>query len=63
MTDGTIDRFGSIDPSEGGRTARSTAKLNYHYDSLSGGRFFANAYAQYYTFDLYSNFTFLRAIQ
>lgn len=61
MTDGTIDRFGSIDPSEGGRTARSTAKLNYHYDSLSGGRFFANAYAQYYTFDLYSNFTFFKS--
>ena len=61
VTDGTIDRFGSIDPSEGGRTARSTAKLNYHYDSLSGGRFFANAYAQYYTFDLYSNFTFFKS--
>ena len=61
VTDGTIDRFGSIDPSEGGRTARSTAKLNYHYDTLSGGRFFANAYAQYYTFDLYSNFTFFKS--
>ena len=61
VTDGTIDRFGSIDPSEGGRTARSTAKLNYHYDTLSGGRFFVNAYAQYYTFDLYSNFTFFRS--
>ncbi len=61
VTDGTIDRFGSIDPSEGGRTARSTAKLNYHYDTLSGGRFFANAYAQHYTFDLYSNFTFFRS--
>lgn len=60
VTDGTIDRFGSIDPSEGGRTVRSTAKLNYHYDALSGGRFFANAYAQYYTFDLYSNFTFFQ---
>jgi len=61
VTAGTIDRFGAIDPSEGGRTTRSTAKLNYHYDSLSGGRFFANAYAQYYTFDLYSNFTFFQS--
>ena len=58
VTDGTIDRFGSIDPSEGGKTLRSTARLNYHYDDTSGGRFFANAYAQYSTFDLFSNFTF-----
>jgi outer membrane receptor protein involved in Fe transport len=63
VTDGTIDRFGAIDPSEGGRTVRSTAKLNYHYDALSGGRFFANAYAQYYTFDLHSNFTFFQTDQ
>ena len=55
---GTLDRFGAIDPSEGGKTLRSTARLNYHYDTHSGGQFFANAYAQYYTFDLYTNFTF-----
>ncbi len=59
VTDGTIDRFGAIDPSEGGRTTRSTARLNYHYDTTSGGEFFANAYAQYYKFDLYTNFTFV----
>lgn len=58
VTDGSIDRFGSIDPSEGGKTQRATAKLNYHYDDTSGGRFFANAYAQYYKFDLFTNFTF-----
>jgi hypothetical protein len=58
VTDGTIDRFGAIDPSEGGNTIRSTGRLNYHYDTLSGGRFFANAYGQYYKFDLYTNFTF-----
>ncbi len=58
VTDGTIDRFGSIDPSEGGKTTRATAKLNYHYDDQSGGRFYANAYAQYYRFDLFTNFTF-----
>lgn len=56
--DGSLDRFGSIDPSEGGRTLRSTGRLNYHYDTTSGGRFFANAYGQYYKFDLYTNFTF-----
>lgn len=58
VNDGTLDRFGAIDPSEGGKTTRSTARLNYHYDTPSGGRFFANAYAQYYRFELYTNFTF-----
>ena len=56
--DGSLDRFGSIDPSEGGKTLRSTGRLNYHYDTPAGGRFFANAYAQYYRFDLFTNFTF-----
>ena len=55
---GTLGRFGSIDPSEGGNTLRSTARLNYHYDTLSGGQFFANAYSQYYRLDLFTNFTF-----
>jgi outer membrane receptor protein involved in Fe transport len=58
VTDGTIGRFGAIDPSEGGNTLRSTARLNYHYDTLSGGQFFANAYGQYYRLDLFTNFTF-----
>ncbi len=58
VSDGTITRFGAIDPSEGGNTLRSTARLNYHYDTLSGGQFFANAYAQYYRLDLFTNFTF-----
>ncbi len=58
VTDGTIGRFGAIDPSEGGNTLRSTARLNYHYDTPSGGQFFANAYGQYYRLDLFTNFTF-----
>jgi hypothetical protein len=58
VTDGTLDRFGAIDPSEGGKTLRSTARFNYHYDTREGGQFFANAYGQYYKFDLFSNFTF-----
>ena len=58
VQDGSLDRFGAIDPSEGGKTLRSTAKLNYHYDTTSGGQFFANAYGQYYRLDLYTNFTF-----
>ncbi|HEX7092469.1 MAG TPA: TonB-dependent receptor plug domain-containing protein [Nitrospiraceae bacterium] len=58
VNDGTLDRFGAIDPSEGGDTLRSTARLNYHYDTTSGGHFFANAYGQYYRLDLFTNFTF-----
>jgi outer membrane receptor protein involved in Fe transport len=58
VQDGSLDRFGAIDPSQGGKTLRSTAKLNYHYDTTSGGQFFANAYGQYYRLDLFTNFTF-----
>jgi outer membrane receptor protein involved in Fe transport len=58
--EGMLDRFGAIDPSEGGETMRSTARLKYHYDTTSGGQFFANAYAQYYRLDLYTNFTFFQ---
>ena len=58
VTDGTLNRFGAIDPSEGGNTLRSTVRLNYHYDTTSGGQFFANAYGQYYRLDLFTNFTF-----
>ncbi|MCS6318898.1 MAG: TonB-dependent receptor plug domain-containing protein, partial [Nitrospira sp.] len=31
VQDGSLDRFGAVDPSEGGRTMRSTGRLNYHY--------------------------------
>ena len=58
VQDGSLDRFGAVDPSEGGKTLRSTAKLNYHYDTTSNGQFFANAYGQYYRMDLFTNFTF-----
>ena len=58
VTEGLIDRFGAIDQSEGGKTMRSTARLKYHHDTTSDGQFFANAYGQYYRFDLYTNFTF-----
>lgn len=58
VADGSIDRFGSIDPSEGGNTKRATGRMQYHYDTPSGGRFFADAYAMYYQLNLYSNFTF-----
>jgi hypothetical protein len=55
---GQITRFGSIDPSEGGRTERATGRLAYHYDTPEGGTFFADAYGMSYSLDLFSNFTF-----
>ena len=58
VTDGTIDRFGSIDPTEGGKTQRATGRMQYHYDTPSGGQFFADAYLMYYKLDLWTNFTF-----
>jgi outer membrane receptor protein involved in Fe transport len=58
--EGSLDRFGAIDPSEGGKTLRTTVRLNYHYDTTSNGQFFANAYGQYYRMDLFTNFTFFK---
>jgi hypothetical protein len=58
VQDGTLDRFGAIDPSEGGETLRATGVLNYHYDTTAGGEFFATVYGQYYRLDLFTNFTF-----
>lgn len=58
VDDGSLDRFGAIDPSEGGNTTRATLRMNYHYDTPFDGTFFANAYGQYYDFDLFTNFTF-----
>ena len=58
VTDGSLDRFGAIDPSEGGKTTRWRGLLNYHYDTPDGGKLYANAYYQYYKLDLWTNFTF-----
>ena len=55
---GRLDRFGAIDPTEGGSTLRATGAMNYHYDTTTNGEFFANAYGQYYRLDLFTNFTF-----
>lgn len=58
VTSGALDRFGSIDPSEGGKSVRSTGRLDYHYDLPGGGTAFANLWAQYYYLSLFTNFTF-----
>lgn len=58
VSDGLIDRFGAIDPTEGGSTLRTTGVMHYHYDTTTNGQFFANAYGQYYRLDLFTDFTF-----
>lgn len=58
VSTGLLDRFGSINPYEGGNTLRTTGQLKYHYDTTSGGEWFVNAYGQYYRLDLFTDFTF-----
>jgi hypothetical protein len=43
---GLIDNFGSIDPSEGGNTQRTTGRVRFRWDARPGGTAFANIYAQ-----------------
>lgn len=55
---GFIDRFGSIDPSEGGNTERYNASINLQHRFANGSNWENQAYYSYYKFSLYSNFTF-----
>ena len=56
--EGTIGRFGSIDPSEGGRTNRANAYAILTTGLGQGGVLRQQAYYSRYNFSLYSNFTF-----
>ncbi len=55
---GLIDRFGSIDPSEGGQTARYNANLLLAHHFNNGLLWENQFYYSRYHFKLYSNFTF-----
>jgi outer membrane receptor protein involved in Fe transport len=58
---GLISRFGSIDPSEGGNTARHQLYLQYKLRPTETSELKALAYLGAYRFNLFSNFTgFLR---
>lgn len=61
VKDGTIDRFGSIDPSEGGNTERYNANLVLSTQLKKGGNWQNQFFYSRYIFDLYSNFTFFLA--
>lgn len=58
VNDGTIDRFGSIDPTEGGNTERYNANLVISHQFKNGSTWENQAFYSRYKFNLYSNFTF-----
>jgi hypothetical protein len=55
---GRLDRFGFIDPDDGGRVRSGTLGVYYRQDGAGGDTFKADAFAGRSLFDLYSNFTF-----
>ena len=58
VAEGIITRYGSLDPTEGGKTGRTNAfvKLSHQFDN--GSSWENQLYAVRYDFSLYSNFTF-----
>lgn len=58
VRDGTIDRFGAIDDTEGGTTSRTGLRLNFREKLDAEKSLLGHAYISRYTFDLVSNFTF-----
>jgi len=55
---GLVSRFGSLDPSEGGNTARHQVFTGYKLRPNEDSEVTALAYAGSYRFNLFSNFTF-----
>ncbi|MBL7702174.1 MAG: TonB-dependent receptor plug domain-containing protein [Ferruginibacter sp.] len=58
VNDGTISRFGSIDPTEGGNTERHNANLVISHQFKNGANWENQVFYSRYKFNLYSNFTF-----
>ncbi len=58
---GELDRFGAIDPENGGRVKLGTFGGYYRKEFTSGATFKADAFAGRSLFDLFSNFTFFLA--
>ncbi|MCY7345173.1 MAG: TonB-dependent receptor [Pyrinomonadaceae bacterium] len=55
---GQLDRFGFIDPENGGKVQLGTASTYYRKEWKSGATFKADAFVGRSLFDLFSNFTF-----
>ena len=58
VDDGTISRFGAIDPTDGGKTSRYSLSLDRHKTLENGAVFHMDVYAIKYRLNLFSNFTF-----
>jgi len=58
---GRLDRFGFIDPENGGRVRTGTVGLYFRNELASGATLKADAFVSRSLFDLYSNFTFFLA--
>lgn len=58
VTDGSLDRFGAIDPENGGRVKLGTFGGFYRKEWNSGATLKADAFVGRSLFDLFSNFTF-----
>jgi len=58
VDDGTISRFGAIDPSDGGKTSRYSVSLDRHKTLENGAVFHMDVYAIKYRLNLFSNFTY-----
>lgn len=56
-----LDRFGSLDPSEGGHSARVQGKAQIDWWPSEDGHLTANAYVAWYDLELFSNFTYFLA--
>jgi hypothetical protein len=57
VAQGMIGRFGSLDPSEGGDTSRTSFQLGYRVRDGLGGRWRASLFGLEYRLRLFSNFT------
>ncbi|MCC6587647.1 MAG: TonB-dependent receptor [Bryobacterales bacterium] len=57
---GSLDRFGFLDPTGGGRVKLATASAYYTKPNAAGGVFKMDGFISRSLFDLYSNFTFFR---
>jgi len=55
---GLIDRFGTIDPNEGGVTERTNLNLDYVW-RVTDQRLSLNTYVSYYALSLFNDFTFV----
>ena len=57
---GEINRFGTLDPTEGGTSDREIVNLQYWYTPNDDEQVYAQVWGQRYSLNLFSDFTFFR---